>query len=255
MPQHLIHDGADAPSSPTVRRRWTVVAAATTLTLTVGLAACGDDDTATDNSVPATETIPDTTMEVTPTTSNSSTTSSPSASSTTARPTGSIATSGDSTGSTAGNVTAVSSAARPPTTDGAGGSGGAGAATTTNGDTNQLNGPASSDGTTPDESGPPSTIGECDEYVTNVQYPLEQCNTGYVITLVQQALRRSGQDVTANGNFDQATHDAVRAYQEQAGLTVDGLVGSETWKSLIPDPLGVDLNGNGVVDPFEVTTG
>jgi peptidoglycan hydrolase-like protein with peptidoglycan-binding domain len=89
-----------------------------------------------------------------------------------------------------------------------------------------------------------------------VQYPLQQCDSGYVVLLVQQALREAGeQDVPIDGNFDQATHDAVRAYQERAGLTVDGLVGSETWTSLVPDPPGEDLNNNGIVDPFEVTPG
>ncbi len=87
-----------------------------------------------------------------------------------------------------------------------------------------------------------------------MQYPLQVCNTGYVVLLVQQALKAQGFDVPTTGNFDPATDAAVRAYQQQFGLTVDGLVGRETWTSLLPDAPGQDLNNNGVVDPFEVTT-
>ena len=47
----------------------------------------------------------------------------------------------------------------------------------------------------------------------------------------------------------------MRAYQEQFGLTADGLVDRETWTHLVPHAPGQDNNGNGVVDPFEVTTG
>ena len=91
--------------------------------------------------------------------------------------------------------------------------------------------------------------------MTNAQYPLKLCDTGYDVVLVQQALAAQGFDVPTSGNFDPATDAAVRAYQEQFGLTVDGLVGRETWTHLVPDAPGQDNNGNGVVDPFEVTTG
>ena len=102
---------------------------------------------------------------------------------------------------------------------------------------------------------PPTTAGECDQYTTNAQYPLKLCDTGYDVLLVQQALAAQGFDVPTSGDFDPATDAAVRAYQEQFGLTVDGLVGRETWTHLVPDAPGQDNNGNGVVDPFEVTTG
>ena len=111
------------------------------------------------------------------------------------------------------------------------------------------------DGSASGESAPPTTAGECDEYTTNAQYPLKLCDTGYDVLLVQQALAAQGFDVPTSGNFDPATDAAVRAYQEQFGLTVDGLVGRETWTHLVPDAPGQDNNGNGVVDPFEVTTG
>ena len=107
----------------------------------------------------------------------------------------------------------------------------------------------------PAQSAPPTTAGECDQYTTNAQYPLKLCDTGYDVLLVQQALAAQGFDVPTSGDFDPATDAAVHAYQEQFGLTVDGLVGRETWTHLVPDAPGQDNNGNGVVDPFEVTTG
>ena len=58
-----------------------------------------------------------------------------------------------------------------------------------------------------------------------MQYPLKVCDTGYVVLLVQQALEAQGFDVPTSGNFDPATDAAVRAYQQQFGLTVDGLGG------------------------------
>ena len=39
--------------------------------------------------------------------------------------------------------------------------------------------------------------------------------------------------IEITGTFDQATEDAVRAFQESYGLTVDGIVGRETWNRLI----------------------
>ena len=111
------------------------------------------------------------------------------------------------------------------------------------------------DGSASGETAPPTTAGQCDLYTTNAQYPLKLCDTGYDVVLVQQALAAQGFDVPTSGDFDPATDAAVHAYQEQFGLTVDGLVGRETWTHLVPDAPGQDNNGNGVVDPFEVTTG
>ena len=38
------------------------------------------------------------------------------------------------------------------------------------------------------------------------------------------------------GNFDSTTEQAVNDFQQDAGLTVDGIVGSMTWQALPADP-------------------
>lgn len=71
---------------------------------------------------------------------------------------------------------------------------------------------------------------------------------------VQLMLIHRGFDIEADGYFGPATDAAVRQFQESAGVAVDGLVGSDTWGALYdPEYLpGVDNNGNGKVDPWEL---
>ena len=78
------------------------------------------------------------------------------------------------------------------------------------------------------------------------------CDTGYDVLLVQQAPVAQGVYVPTSGNFVPTTDAAVRgAYQEQFGLTLDGLVDRETLSThLVPDAPGQGINRNGVVDPF-----
>lgn len=56
-------------------------------------------------------------------------------------------------------------------------------------------------------------------------------NDGCVVEL-QNLLNRHGQSVTADGSFGPATLGAVRVFQSEAGLSVDGLVGPATKQAL-----------------------
>ena len=38
------------------------------------------------------------------------------------------------------------------------------------------------------------------------------------------------------------------------GLAVDGYIGPNTWRVLVPDAPGTDVDGNGVVDPAEISS-
>ncbi len=51
---------------------------------------------------------------------------------------------------------------------------------------------------------------------------------GEDVRQVQKALIKAGFDVGSDGIFGKETDQAVREFQQQKGLTVDGIVGDET---------------------------
>lgn len=67
---------------------------------------------------------------------------------------------------------------------------------------------------------------------------------GDEVKKLQEALKRAGLfEGEASGRFDRDTFRAVRAYQEQNGLQVDGVVGQQTWGAMLGQsyPPGVDM--------------
>jgi hypothetical protein len=111
--------------------------------------------------------------------------------------------------------------------------------------------------TTTTTTSPPTTAaGQCDEYVeADRAYPIRRCEKGWYVYLTQMLLRGLGHDIELDSFFGPATEQAVRAFQTDAGLSVDGLVGPDTWSALIsrfqPAP-GNDGDGNSIVDPWEL---
>ena len=95
----------------------------------------------------------------------------------------------------------------------------------------------------------------CPSYRANDQYPLRLCDKGDDVRTIQAALRRAGYPIAVDGYFGPNTLRAVRAFQEDNGLTVDGRVGPRTWTSLNTtlQSTGADADGNGIVDPDEST--
>lgn len=57
-------------------------------------------------------------------------------------------------------------------------------------------------------------------------------STGDEVTVLQDNLVALGYDLVADGDFDDRTRDQVRAFQSDAGLRPDGLVGPETSAAL-----------------------
>ena len=58
--------------------------------------------------------------------------------------------------------------------------------------------------------------------------------TGIYVKQLQLRLQDLGADVLADGLFDSETEAAVKKFQRQQQLVVDGIVGDQTWKALLP---------------------
>ena len=64
---------------------------------------------------------------------------------------------------------------------------------------------------------------------------LKKGNTGEYVTLLQTKLKNAGYDLGkygVDGDFGSATLAAVKKFQKEHGLTVDGIVGKATWAAL-----------------------
>lgn len=100
---------------------------------------------------------------------------------------------------------------------------------------------------------PPYTV--CATWVDDeTRYPLRPCQFGHYIGRVRQQLAEQGYAVDGTGAFFNApTEAAVRAFQADAGLAVDGLVGPDTWSALYAGNYGgEDADGSGQIDPWEL---
>jgi peptidoglycan hydrolase-like protein with peptidoglycan-binding domain len=65
-------------------------------------------------------------------------------------------------------------------------------------------------------------------------WPLvRQGDRQHPVKTLQYLLRARGRNLTVDGIFGPVTNSAVRAFQQQKGLAVDGIVGRNTWSALI----------------------
>jgi peptidoglycan hydrolase-like protein with peptidoglycan-binding domain len=62
---------------------------------------------------------------------------------------------------------------------------------------------------------------------------VKQGDQGDAVSAAQTLLAAQGQDIAVDGDFGDQTDGAVRAFQKAKGLTVDGIVGSQTWTALL----------------------
>ena len=64
---------------------------------------------------------------------------------------------------------------------------------------------------------------------------VQQGSTGDAVRAVQSQVhgRGDGSHIAIDGNFGPDTNDAVRAFQTLLGLSVDGIVGAQTWNHLV----------------------
>ena len=61
---------------------------------------------------------------------------------------------------------------------------------------------------------------------------LRQGDSGAAVSELQQLLNAKGINMTVDGVFGNATRAAVVQFQQQNGLVVDGIVGTQTWQAL-----------------------
>jgi hypothetical protein len=67
-----------------------------------------------------------------------------------------------------------------------------------------------------------------------VEYPLLKLGEkGDLVVWAQERLVTAGAEIEVDGIFERATRRAVRAFQEEHGLPVDGQIGADTWGQLI----------------------
>ena len=94
----------------------------------------------------------------------------------------------------------------------------------------------------------------CPTYTENPgTYPVKVCQRGLAVENVQRQLVRHGYDVDIDGYFGPQTRAAVRRFQSDHGLEVDGLVGPITWPALLAGAgVGTDADGDGAVEPWEI---
>ncbi len=65
-----------------------------------------------------------------------------------------------------------------------------------------------------------------------VPQTLNRGMNGSEVERLQKDLSARGYQPSVDGNFDESTENAVKAFQKDNGLTVDGVVGAETGQKL-----------------------
>ena len=68
---------------------------------------------------------------------------------------------------------------------------------------------------------------------------------GSDVTELQKRLNENGYDLAVDGQFGKETQKAVRDYQKKKGLVVDGIVGKNTWASLLSSPAATPGDSTG----------
>jgi Putative peptidoglycan binding domain len=77
---------------------------------------------------------------------------------------------------------------------------------------------------------------ECTGYFADVTLPLEKCDTGGAVTVMQKQLRAAGYTVSVDGYFGPAMAKAVYAFQGKKSLQQLGIIDSATWNALSTKP-------------------
>jgi hypothetical protein len=96
---------------------------------------------------------------------------------------------------------------------------------------------------------------KCTGYFAASELPVEKCDQGLAVKLMQARLRSAGYNTSVDGYYGPAMALAVFTFQKDKGLLKSGTIDIATWKALEPDQSklpGTDANGDGVISPNEL---
>jgi peptidoglycan hydrolase-like protein with peptidoglycan-binding domain len=97
--------------------------------------------------------------------------------------------------------------------------------------------------------------GKCDGYNAAVEFPVEKCDSGKAVRLMQERLRKAGFSTSVDGYFGPSMAEAVYDFQGKSNLPQTGMIDKATWLALEPKQSslpGSDTDNDGVVSPGEL---
>ncbi|MFN5602380.1 MAG: peptidoglycan-binding domain-containing protein, partial [Acidimicrobiaceae bacterium] len=97
--------------------------------------------------------------------------------------------------------------------------------------------------------------GACTGYYDAVGFPVEKCDQGRAVRLMQERLKKAGYNTNVDGYFGPSMAKAVYDFQGTAQLQQTGMIDQATWLALEPNQSslpGTDANSDGVVGPNEL---
>ena len=97
--------------------------------------------------------------------------------------------------------------------------------------------------------------GVCTGYFAAVEFPVEKCDSGTAVRLMQDRLKKAGFSTNVDGYFGPSMAKAVYDFQGKVKLQQTGMIDKATWLAIEPNQTslpGTDHNKDGVVDPGEL---
>ncbi len=97
--------------------------------------------------------------------------------------------------------------------------------------------------------------GACTGYFAAVEFPVEKCDSGTAVRVMQDRLKRAGFSTNVDGYFGPSMAKAVYNFQGKVKLPQTGMIDKATWVAIEPNQAslpGTDRNNDGVVDPGEL---
>lgn len=97
--------------------------------------------------------------------------------------------------------------------------------------------------------------GKCTGYFAAVEFPVEKCDSGTAVRLMQERLKKAGYNTNVDGYFGPNMAQAVYDFQGKNKLPQTGMIDQATWTALEPNQSllpGDDTNNDGLVSPHEL---